>query len=84
MAECERIKETGTLVQGISKRSSPQYAQAASSGKALEAIGTQQTRSPEHFCRYLIGSLDLGIAERTTNSAMLHGVKGGKQLSSFS
>lgn len=83
MAKCERIKETGTLVQEISKRSSLQYAQAASSGKALEAIGTQRTRSPEHFCRYLIGSLDLGIAKRTTNSAMLHGIKGGKAIKLF-
>lgn len=84
MAKCEKMKETGTLVQEISKQSSAQCAQAASSGKALEATGTQRTRSPEHFCRYLIGSLDLGTAKRTTNSEMLHGIKGGKQLSSFS
>lgn len=82
-AKCEKMKETGTLVQEISKRPSPQCAQAASSGKALEATGTQRTRSPEHFCRYLIGSLDLGTAKRTTNSEMLHGIKGGKAIKLF-
>lgn len=79
MAKCERMKEMGTLVQEASKRPST-YTQA---GKALEAIGIQQTRSLEHFCRYLIGSLDLGTAKRTTNSKMLHGIKGGKAINLF-
>lgn len=77
--KCERMKEMGTLVQEASKRPSP-YAQA---DKALEAIGTGRTRSSEHFCRYLIGSLDLGTAKRTTNSEMLHGIKGGKAIKLF-
>lgn len=83
MAKCERIEEVGSMVQETGKRSSAYYVQAASSGEALEATGTQRTRSSEHFCRSLIGSLDLGIAKRTTNSEMLHGIKGGKAIKLF-
>jgi hypothetical protein len=63
---------------------SPYSVQVACPGIALKAIETQQTNSPKHFCKYLIGSLDLEIAKRTTNSEMPLGIKGGKQLSSYS
>ena len=42
--------------------------QAAHSGPSLGSYEqTQQARSSEHFCKHLIGSLDLGTTKRRTN-----------------
>lgn len=63
-----------------SRQSSPYWVHNACSGIVLEVMDTQQTKSPKHFCKYLIGSLDLEIAKRTTNSEMPSRIKGGKAI----
>lgn len=45
--------------------------QAAHSGPSLGSYGqTQQARSSEHFCKHLIGSLDLGTTREQIKNAL--------------